>query len=203
MRTRYRTINWSQYNAALKTRGSLTIWLDRGMRWLAEPSGKRGRGKLFSDAAIAFCLSIKCLFNQLLRQALGMVQSLLQLARLDWPVPDLQHRLPSPKDSAGRNRSTCCSTAQASNFWVKANANARSTAPSTAAHGARCTSGSMRRRWRYALSKSPATPWGTHPWCPSCWHKSQTTSLSPVSVRTVRMTRGGALMRLPSEGRKP
>ena len=87
-RTRYRTTNWPQYNAALKARGSLTIWLDRGMRWLAEPSGKRGRGKLFSDAAIQFCLSIKCLFNQPLRQALGMVQSLLKLAGLDWPVPD-------------------------------------------------------------------------------------------------------------------
>ena len=87
-RTRYRTTNWAQYNAALKARGSLTIWLDRGMRWLAEPSGKRGRGKLFSDAAIEFCLSIKCLFNQPLRQALGMVQSLLQLAKLDWSVPN-------------------------------------------------------------------------------------------------------------------
>ena len=53
------------------------------MRWLAEPSGKRGRCRLFSDAAIQFCLSIKCLFNQPLRQALGMVQSLLQLAQLD------------------------------------------------------------------------------------------------------------------------
>ena len=30
----------------------------------------------------------KCLFGQPLRQALGMVQSLLQLAKLDWPVPD-------------------------------------------------------------------------------------------------------------------
>lgn len=63
VRTRYRTKNWAQYNAALKARGSLTLRLDRGMRWLAEPSGKRGRGKLFSDAAIQFCLGIKCLFN--------------------------------------------------------------------------------------------------------------------------------------------
>ena len=88
VRTRYRTTNWAQYNAALKVRGSLTVWLDRAMRCLAEPSGKRGRGKLFTDAAIQFCLSIKCLFNQPLRQALGMVQSLLKLAGLDWPVPD-------------------------------------------------------------------------------------------------------------------
>lgn len=58
------------------------------MQWLAEPTGKRGRNPLFSDAAIQFCLSIKCLFGQPLRQALGMVQSLLKLAGLYWPVPD-------------------------------------------------------------------------------------------------------------------
>lgn len=87
-KTRYRTTNWSQYNAALKARGSLTVWLDKDMRWLAEPSGKRGRGQIYSDAAIEFCLSIKCLFNQPLRQALGIVQSLLELAQLDWRAPD-------------------------------------------------------------------------------------------------------------------
>ena len=42
-KTRYKTRNWAQYNAALKERGSLTIWLDRDMQWLATPSGKRGR----------------------------------------------------------------------------------------------------------------------------------------------------------------
>ena len=33
-------------------------------------------------------MSIKCLFGQPLRQSLGLVHSLLQLAKLDWPVPD-------------------------------------------------------------------------------------------------------------------
>jgi hypothetical protein len=31
---------------------------------------------------------MKCLFNLPLRQAMGMTQSLLRLAGLDWPVPD-------------------------------------------------------------------------------------------------------------------
>ena len=62
--TRYRTANWGQYNAALKARASLTMWLDRRMQWLAAPSGKR-------------------------RRRLGMVRSLLQLAPLGWPVPGL------------------------------------------------------------------------------------------------------------------
>jgi hypothetical protein len=86
---RYRTTNWSEYNAALRRRGSLLIWLDREMEWLASPSGRPGRSETYSDAAIQFCLSIKVLFGLALRQAIGMVASLLKLAGLeDWPVPD-------------------------------------------------------------------------------------------------------------------
>lgn len=85
---KYRTTNWKMYNEALKSRGSLLIWLDPSMNWHGQPSGKRGRSPRFSDQAIQFCLSIKCLFNLPLRQAMGMTQSLLRLAGLDWPVPD-------------------------------------------------------------------------------------------------------------------
>ena len=81
---RYKTTNWAAYNAALKARGALTIWLDKDMQWYAPASGKRGRQHVFSDAAIQFCLSIKCLFGLALRQSLGLVQSLLHLAGLDW-----------------------------------------------------------------------------------------------------------------------
>ena len=49
---RYKTTNWAQYNASLKARGSLTIWLDKRMTWFAAASGKRGRSPKFSDAAI-------------------------------------------------------------------------------------------------------------------------------------------------------
>lgn len=87
-RRKYRTTNWKAYNAALKARGDLTIWLDRDMQWLAPPTGKRGRCQKFSDAAIQFCLTIKCLFGQPLRQTLGLVQSLLRMAGLPWSAPD-------------------------------------------------------------------------------------------------------------------
>jgi hypothetical protein len=85
---KYRTTNWKTYNEALKGRGSLLIWLDPTMKWEGQPSGKRGRSQTFSNKAIQFCLSIKCLVNLPLRQAMGMAQSLLRLAGLDWPVPD-------------------------------------------------------------------------------------------------------------------
>jgi hypothetical protein len=66
----------------------LTVWLDNDMPWYALASGKRGRQRIFSEAAIPFFLSIKCLFNLSLRQSLGLVESLLRLAGLDWRVPD-------------------------------------------------------------------------------------------------------------------
>ncbi|WP_037372424.1 IS5/IS1182 family transposase, partial [Salipiger mucosus] len=85
---RYRTTNWSAYNAALRKRGSLLIWLDKEMVWHAPHEGRPGRPPVFSNAAIQFCLSIKVLFKLPLRQTAGLVASLLRLAGLDWPVPD-------------------------------------------------------------------------------------------------------------------
>jgi hypothetical protein len=84
----YRTTNWRAYNAALRQRGSLLIWFDPEMEWLAAPSGRRGRPATFSDAAIQTCLMLKALFGLPLRQTTGLVESLLRLAKLDWPVPD-------------------------------------------------------------------------------------------------------------------
>jgi len=101
MKTRYKTTNWTAYNAALKARGLLTIWLDKEMRWYAPASGKRGRQQTFTDAAIQFCLSIKCLFGLALRQSLGPVESLLRMAKLDWRVPDFSTISRRHEDAAG------------------------------------------------------------------------------------------------------
>ena len=73
---------------ALKQRGSLSIWFDPEMVWVPSPGGKRGRRHQFSDAAIQACLTIKVLCGLPLRQTAGFVESLLQLAGLDWAVPD-------------------------------------------------------------------------------------------------------------------
>lgn len=77
---KYRTTNWKAYNAALKARCSLLIWVDQDMCWHGSASGKRGRSPKYSEAEIQFCLTIKGLFN--------LAQSLLKLAGLDWEVPD-------------------------------------------------------------------------------------------------------------------
>ena len=86
--TRYRTLNWSAYNASLRERGSLTVWFDPRTPWHATPSGRRGAQPVYSDAAIQACLTVKVLFGLPLRQTAGFVASLLKLAGLDWPVPD-------------------------------------------------------------------------------------------------------------------
>ncbi len=43
---------------------------------------------MFSEAAIQFWLTLKCMFDLGLRQATGLAESLLKLAQLDWKVPD-------------------------------------------------------------------------------------------------------------------
>lgn len=85
---KYRATNWREYNAALKARGSLFNWLGKDMRWHGCASGKLGRRPKYSEAAIQFYLTIKGLFNLPLRPAMGMTQSLLELANLDGQVPD-------------------------------------------------------------------------------------------------------------------
>jgi len=40
---RYRTTNWSAHNSALRKRGSLLIWLDKGIAWHARKHCVQGR----------------------------------------------------------------------------------------------------------------------------------------------------------------
>ena len=84
--TTYRTRNWPAYNEALKRRGSLTIWFDPAMNWDAAPTGRRGRQRTYSNAAVQTCLSMKVLFGMALRQTTGFVESLLRLVGLDWAL---------------------------------------------------------------------------------------------------------------------
>lgn len=58
------------------------------MTWEAAPTGKRGRQRDYSDAAIQTCLTMKVLFGMALRQTTGFVESLPRLIGLDWAVPD-------------------------------------------------------------------------------------------------------------------
>lgn len=72
----------------LRRQGSLLIWFDKEMVWLAAKVGRPGRLSMFSGAAIQFCLMVKILFGFPLRQTAGMVSSILDMAELDWPDHD-------------------------------------------------------------------------------------------------------------------
>ena len=87
-KTRYRTTNWPEYNRSLQSRGGLTVWMSPDILWLdGARSGAKGRPKVYTDAAIQAILTLKVLFRLALRQARGLVSSLLKLLELDWPVP--------------------------------------------------------------------------------------------------------------------
>lgn len=81
-------MNWGDHNSALKQRGSSLIWYDPEMGGVAAPSSRRGRSPRSSDAAIQTCLVLKAFSGLPLRLAIGLVASLLRLAKLDWPVSD-------------------------------------------------------------------------------------------------------------------
>jgi transposase len=85
------TRNWSEYNAGLKNRGSLTFWLDEAVleSWYNEtPSGKRGASKDYSDLAIITFVTIKSVYHQAGRQTQGLLESLFLLMGIDLDVPD-------------------------------------------------------------------------------------------------------------------
>ncbi|WP_373308717.1 transposase [Laribacter hongkongensis] len=86
-KTRYRTTNWPEYNRSLQNRGNLTVWLSPDTPWLGGRTGVNGRPPIYTDAAIQTVLTLKVLFRLALRQARGLVCSLLKLLGLDWPVP--------------------------------------------------------------------------------------------------------------------
>ena len=90
--TTCRTTTWDDDNAALARRGSLAIRFDPKTQGLAGPTGRRCRQRVFTDAAIQACLTLKALSGLPLRQTTGMVARLLDLAGLDWPVPDFSTR---------------------------------------------------------------------------------------------------------------
>lgn len=52
-----------------------------------EGTGRRGRPRVFGDAAIRTALTLKVLYQLPLRAAQGMVGSLIHLAGLGWRVP--------------------------------------------------------------------------------------------------------------------
>jgi Transposase DDE domain len=107
---RHRVTNWSTYDAALRQRGSLTVWFTDAAiaAWRAEPRTTRGGQRHYSALAINTALTLRAVFRLALRQTEGLIGSILHLLGLDLAVPDhstLSRRaetLEMPRRQAGR-----------------------------------------------------------------------------------------------------
>ena len=75
---KYRVRNWPEYNKALISRGSLTLWVDEqavsAWRRRGSPQG-RGRPRIYSDTAIECALVVRTVFHLSLRATQGFLES--------------------------------------------------------------------------------------------------------------------------------
>ena len=87
---KFRVTNWRDYEAGLRRRGSLTLWItpEALAGWRAPRRKTRGGQARYSDLAIETALTLGIVFGMRLRQTEGLLHSLLDLMGLDVPVPD-------------------------------------------------------------------------------------------------------------------
>jgi len=87
----------ADYDAALRQRGSLTLWFtDEAIAaWRAEPRTTPGGQPHYSALAITTALTMRAVFHLALRQTEGLIGSVIALLGLDLSVPDystMSHR---------------------------------------------------------------------------------------------------------------
>ena len=88
-RQRPHTTNSAAYDAALRQRGSLTVWFTDGAiaAWKAEPRTTRGGQSRYSALAIATALTLRAVFRLALLQTEGLTGSIIAMLGLDLAVP--------------------------------------------------------------------------------------------------------------------
>ncbi len=90
----YRVRNWPKYEAGLRDRGSLTVWLGltdgKLANWDAQRPKRRkpGRQPVYSDHAIETAVTLGMVFGLASRQTEGFLRSLFELLGLNNEVPD-------------------------------------------------------------------------------------------------------------------
>ncbi|HEX2136606.1 MAG TPA: IS5 family transposase [Microvirga sp.] len=87
---RHRVTNWAEYDAALRQRGSLTVWFTDAAiaAWRAEPRGTPGGQAHYAALAILTALTLRAVFRLALRQTEGLIRSIIHLLDLDLAAPD-------------------------------------------------------------------------------------------------------------------
>ena len=87
----YRIRNWGQYNASLKQRGSLTIWVspEAVENWATdELIGEPGASPTYTDLAIETIATVQVIYGLAGRQTQGFLQSVFELMKLKLTAPD-------------------------------------------------------------------------------------------------------------------
>jgi transposase len=89
-KARYKVGNWAEYDAALRRRGNLTVWVtpEAIAAWVPAATGRRGRPRDYSDIAIESGLMLRLAFGRPWRQTEGLLGSIMDLLGLDLAVPD-------------------------------------------------------------------------------------------------------------------
>ena len=89
-RQKHRVTNSAAYDAALRQRGSLTVWFtDEAVEaWQAAPRTTPGGQPCYSPLAILTALTLKAVFRLALRQTEGLIGSVIGLLGLELRVPD-------------------------------------------------------------------------------------------------------------------
>ena len=87
---KYKVMNWREYDASLRQRGSLTVWFTNEAieAWRAEPRTTRGGQPWYSPLAILTALTLRAVFGLALRQTEGLIGSVIHLLGLTLAVPD-------------------------------------------------------------------------------------------------------------------
>ncbi len=82
--------NSAAYDAALRQRGSLTVWFtdEAVAAWTAEPRTTQGGQRWYSPLAILTALTLRAVFHLALRQTEGLIGSIIHLLGLTLAVPD-------------------------------------------------------------------------------------------------------------------
>src|SRR3978361_2474889 len=88
-RQRHRVTNWAAYEAALRQRGSLTVWFtDEAIEgWRAEPRTTPGGQPWYSPLGVLTALTLRAFFRLALRQTEGLIGSIIDLLGLSLAVP--------------------------------------------------------------------------------------------------------------------
>lgn len=100
---KFKVTNWPEYEAGLRRRGSLTLWMtaEALSSWQAPKRTTRGGQPRYSDLAIETALTLGLVFGLRLRQTEGLLTSVLQLMGVDLAVPD--HTTLSRRARTGRS----------------------------------------------------------------------------------------------------